>query len=374
MAAGYRGNMKSGLNRGKDAIGGFTRACRERISSAPTKIEALEAVVDFAAPLLHDFRRLVMEDPDEISVSFMDLLDQTAFELSENMPDNETVRGYIVDDLYGRLAIYLDCYYDRDAYSSGLNMRVLTHEDTVIIRQLRMREHVPLLMSEFHEQHALQRSILSTLVSLEEGELHNFYYTVARESEAVDIRALAVAGLKKSGIGHRALHMLEAGEWGLDGMIAYAKSFTDGTLDRNLIPREGPSFIFAVRYIESNLDLLADYGNLSWIIELLCSFIRLENHESYHPDIRRSICSMLVFAGVEPMKRLLRDSEGLASVRELLDYLPREDFNRIMGKVELWGEEFTGRISGFLAMGRMRSAGHDSNTACYALWKTATKI
>ncbi len=366
--------MKSGLNRGKDAIGGFARACRGMISSSPTKLEALEAVVDFAAPLLPEYRRLVMEDPDEISVSFIDLLDQAAFELSENMPDNETVRGYMVDDLYGRLAIYLDCYYDRDAYSSGLNRRVLTHEDTVIIRQLRMREHVPLLMSEFHEQHALQRSILITLVSLEEGELYNFYYTVARESEAIDIRALAVAGLKKSGMGHRALHMLEAGEWGHDGMIAYAKSFSGEALDQNRIPHDGPSFVFAVRYIESNLMLLADYGNLAWVIALLRSFIRLESHESYHPDIRRSICSILVFAGVEPMKRLLGDREGLVSVRELLDFLPREDFNRIMGKVELWGEEFTGRISGFLAMGTIRSAGYDSNTACYALWKTATKI
>ncbi|MBN2077488.1 MAG: hypothetical protein JW838_00885 [Spirochaetes bacterium] len=366
--------MKSGLNRRGETIGGFARACRERMSSAPTKIEALESVVEIASPLLDGYRRLVMEYPDEISVSFIELLDQAAFELSENMPDNETVRGYVVDDLYGRLAIYLDCYHDRDAYSSGLNKRILTHEDTVIIRQFRMRKHIPLLMSEFHEQPALQRSILITLVSLEEGDLHHFYYTVARDSDAIDVRALALAGLKKSGMGYRAFHMLEAGAWGNDGMVAYAKSFNSGTLEKNEIPREGPSLAFALRYIESNIELLVDYGTLAWVIAVLRSFIRLENHDLFHPDIRRLICTILVFAGVEQMKRLLSDKEGLLYVRELLDFLPREYFGRIMGKVELWGEEFIGRISGFLAMGTIRSGGDDSNTACYALWKTATKI
>ncbi len=366
--------MKSSLHLPGKTIEEFARSCHGKMATASSKLGALEAIVEFTSPFLGDCRRHVMEDPDEISVSFVELLDQVVFELSENMPDNETVRGYVIDDLYNRLAIYLDCYHDHESYASNLHKRILTHEDTVIIRQCRMKEHTPLLMSEFHEQPALQRSILLTLLSLDEGELRNFYYTIAKESSSIEIKAMALAGLKKSGDGYRALHMLETGDDEYGVMIIYAKSFDCSAVERNEIPEDLFSLIFALRYVESNRDLLVDTRTLAWVVALLRSLIRAGYFNSFLDDLYRSICWILVFAGVEQMKELLRVEERLLDVRDILDFLPREFFDRIMGKVDLWGDEFIRRISGLLAMGKIRPDGHDSNSICYALWKTASKL
>ena len=114
-------------------------------------------------------------------MGFLRLLDQIVFELTENLPADASVREYIIDDLHARLSIYLDVFSGKETYACNLNKRLLTHEDTVIIRQCGLGEYLPLLLAEFNEQPVLRKSILRCLLSFDSSDLLNFYYNVASE-------------------------------------------------------------------------------------------------------------------------------------------------------------------------------------------------
>lgn len=191
--------MKSGLLLRADWIGEFADSCLSAIGSASSKIEVLNLVAGLVSPRIDEYRRHVLENPDEISLNLVDLLDQIVFELAENIPADATVQEYIIDDLYARMSVYLDILAGRETYASNLNKRYITREDTLVIRQCRMKEFVPLLMSEYYEQPALQRPLLHALLSFDGDDLLNFYYDIAKEADSADIRALSLVGLKSSG-------------------------------------------------------------------------------------------------------------------------------------------------------------------------------
>ena len=91
--------------------------CREKIRSASSQLEALQLVSDFVSARLEKYQYSVAAHPDEISMSFIRLLDQIVFEMTENLPADSTVREYIIEDLHARLTIFLDLYGGREAYA-----------------------------------------------------------------------------------------------------------------------------------------------------------------------------------------------------------------------------------------------------------------
>ena len=169
-------------------------------------------------------------------MSFIGLLDQIVFEMTENLPADAAVREYVIDDLFARLNIYLDVYSGRETYACNLNKRLLTHEDTIIIRQCRLKEYVPLLISEFSEQPLLQKSIIRCLVSFDSDELLEFYYTIACEPGASDVKSMALVGLKKFGSVFRRWDLAGPGEEAYGRLVAYAKAFDGVALEKNRIP------------------------------------------------------------------------------------------------------------------------------------------
>jgi hypothetical protein len=366
--------MKSSLQLHGDRILEFANSCHDKIKGSVLKNEVLAIVADFASPLIDEYYRYVLERPDEISLNFIELLDQIVFELSENMPSDNIVREYLTEDLYNRLNIYLDIFKGQDIYAGNLNRRILTHEDTIIIRQCGLKEYIPLLISEYNEQPVLQRSILYALLSFNCDELLNFYYKTATESGGIEVKALSLVGLKKFGTQFGHWHKLTSDNDGYKQMIAYARSFDCKAIENNEIPPNLYSLLFALQYIEATTDLLVDLNSLSWIIHMLNSMVGVGFYNTYLTDFYMSICKILTFAGIDALRRALSAEEQATALVQIIDFLPREYFDRIIAKLSLLGDEFINRVNSLLSAGAIKLNDRESNTFGYILWKTGNDL
>ncbi len=352
----------------------FANVCYEKIAPASSKIEALSIVADFASSRIEGYARQALEDRDEVSMLFVELLDQIMFELAENIPTDAMVREYMADDLFARLVIYLDIFRDLETYSASLRKRLLTHDDTVIMRQFGMKEYAPLLMTEYLEQPVLQRSILHTLVTFDNDDLLNFFYNITKETGTIEIKALALAGLKKCGSRFSSWRQLVSDNEEHNKMIAYAQRFYCAVIEKNDIPRDLYSSIFVLQYIESDRDLLLSQSSLSWVMNLLKSMLDIGYFNSYLTDFYLSICNIIIFAGTEILAELLGVDGQVKTLVQVIDFLPGEYFDRIMPKLSLLGNDFIHRVNYMLAAGKMKLNNRESNTYSYILWKTGNNL
>ncbi|OHD66655.1 MAG: hypothetical protein A2176_05165 [Spirochaetes bacterium RBG_13_51_14] len=366
--------MDSVLQLRGEGINEFAHACHEKIRSASSKIEALQLIASFTSSHLEECRRPVQENPDEISINFIELLDQIAFELTENMPPDSTVRGYITEDLISRLAIYLDIFCGKETYSSNLNKRLLTHEDTIIIRQCGFNEYIPLLMVEYYEQPVLQRSILHALLSFDREDLLNFYYNIAKERGGIEVKILALAGLKNFGAAFRYWDLLMTDNEEYNRLIAYATSFDGAFIENNEIHGDLYSLLFALQFIESSADPLKKSRALTWILRMLQAVPAADYYNSYLPDVYNSVCNILLYAGLDSMKQLVDDEEQACALIMVLDFLPCEYFDRISHRLTLIGDIFVQRVNGLLAAKKIKLNENDSNIISYILWKTGSSL
>jgi hypothetical protein len=366
--------MKRGLQLRGGQFEEFADFCYEKISHASSKIEALGVVAEIASSRIDDYARQALEEPDEVSMLFVELLDQIIFELTENMPADAMVRDYLAEDLFARLAIYLDIFRGREIYAASLKKRLLTYDDTVIMRRFGMKEHASLLMSEYYEQPVLQRPILLTLTTFDNEELLNFFYNIAKETGNVEIKTLAIAGLKRCGSRFSSWRQLATDNEQINQMLAYAQRFYCPVIEKNDIPRDLYSSIFVLQYVESNRDLLMRPRSFSWVMDLVRSMLDIGYFNSYLTDFYLSICNIIIFAGTDILKELLAVDGQVKTLVQVIDFLPREYFDRIMPKLSLLGSDFIHRINFMLSAGKMKLDNRESNTYSYFLWKTGNSL
>lgn len=366
--------MKSKLQILPGRIQEFALACAEKIKSASSKREALELIAGCGATRLDDYSAGVMADPDEISVRFIEIIDQIVFEIAENMPVEASVCEYIIDDLYSRLNIYLDIFKDRETYIFNLGKRILTHDDTIIIRQCGFTEFVPLLVAEYGEQPALRRSILRALLVFDTSDLLNIYYEIARDSADMEERVLALLGLKKFGdtFNFRRLLPVDSAEYA--ALIEYVKSFEISAIETNEVPRDLYTLFFVLNYIELNIHEIAGPAAWGWIMSVLLSLISVGYYNSFITDVYRSICNILIFTGSDWLKGLTRDDGHLSALVRVVDFLPRECFHQITLKLSLLGYDFIQRVNGLISSGKLVLDGSESNIMSYILWKSGTGL
>ncbi len=344
-------------------------ACREKIKSAPSKLEALQSISDLVSKRLEEYQCSAAGHPDEISVSFIRLLDQIVFEMTENLPADDAVREYVIEDLYARLNIYLDVYSGRETYACSLNKRLLTHEDTIIIRQCRLKEYVPLLISEFSEQPLLQKSIIRCLVSFEGEELLEFYYTIACEPGAPDVKSMALVGLKKFGPMFRRWDLAGPGDMAYGRLVAYAKAFDGAALEKNRVPDDINSLMFVMQYIDSGLDTAVNERTLGWIINVLGAIPGIGYYNSFLNDLYELLCAILMFAGRDNLLPALRDEDMAKALIMAVDFLPREYFDRIIPLLSLMEDELINRVNAMMASGKIKPDERESNILGFVLWK-----
>lgn len=354
----------------KEKLTGIALGCYEAFREAPSRREALKVISGAASaalgPYLHPH---VIENPDDIAVGFIDLLDQIIFEMEEDSDLNDdSIQDYIVDDLYQRAEAYLDFFKGIDHYRNSVRARIINQEDALIIGQCRLGDLVPQITSEFYEQPNMRFALLRALVLFEEEDLLHFFFDVAKNDYGMDLKILALLGMKKSGKGFTNWKMLRGqGDEAFEALLDYVPGFSleealhDSPDDDNI-----SILYFKMLYIELFLKRPTGESHCRWILKVLndAAHGRMDDLP-FQNQLYSSLSGILFRLNCDSMKSFLRDEENLKTFLHLLDALPAEVFDRAIVMLDYLGDDFVSSVGRLVSRGRIKWEKKNSNLMAY---------
>jgi len=363
--------MESDLKFNKKALTRIANRCYDLLSMAPSKKEALSRIALTASTEFGEyFGPIILENPDEISVNLIELLDQIVFEIEENDSGENNIREYIIDDLYLRINIYLEIIKDRDLYKKSLSSRLLTYDDTIIIKKYKMHEYIPDLLREFHDQANLQKAILKTLLTFDAEDLLNFYYQIIQGVYCLDIKSLALIGLKGFNGRFSNWHKLRNGDDDLNRLISYTKSFNILNIEKNELPVDHNTLFFVINYIEQYIGEFAEESAYNWILSVFKVFSQIEIDNSLFTSIYTSISNIMISFDIDYLKKFSKSEENLISFIHFIDRFPRSIFDRITVKLDVLDREFTSPVNSLISSEKIILDEVNSNILSYLLWNS----
>jgi hypothetical protein len=345
--------------------------CLDQFISAESKLNALRIISEIISREFGFYLNpFILEEPDDVSVGFVELLDQVIFEIEDvqNSNDNK-IEGYIIEDLHQRVESYLDVLYDADLYKRNLGKRIINIEDTKIIKRYSFSEYVPLLISEFGEQVNLRQPVLKALLSFYSEDLLRFYYDILKKEYDPDIKVLALIGLKNPRYMFDNWHMLDAGNGDYGNLVDYLKTCSydghDGTgmHDNNLFIS-----LFKIMKIELMIPVKSTSDYYQWVIDTL-SALPIKNIENtpFQAPIYESISNILNRMRVGILRSVLMMDEGdnIPKFVSFVDGLPIEIYDRIINMLDYLGEEFIVRVERLISLGKINLSERNSNMLGY---------
>ncbi len=350
--------MEQGKNRiTMGQLAEFAASCHVPFKAAPSRREALRIVADAAAAHLGGRLTIgILSDPDDVAMNFVELLDQVIFEISDGQTaSNGNSHEYLVDDLYVRLGVYLELYGGIESYKKDLHGRIMCRDDAAIIRQYRMNEFIPNLISEFFEQPHLRRPIAHALMFFDDEDLLNFFYEIAKNDYDLELRICAVAGLKSSKLKfYNWKSLLSQGDREFDRLIEYASSENGGY---HVPGAGGDNFqILYYRLLRLERAMHGPFGrdDCRALLDILHSVSSYTIEElpikiSYYESLSRVLAKVQCRA----MREFLEEEANLASFMHLIDALPAEMLDRVVLMIESMGESFIVSIKHLITKGRL---------------------
>lgn len=341
--------------------------CRDRFKETQSRHEALELIARETANELGDYLNAdALESPDDIAIAFIELLDQVIFELGEEYNTNETkIEEYLLDELYQRLEIYLDLFNGIDVYKNGFSSRIMSRDDTLIIRYYKIREFIPHLISEFTEQPHLRVSIVRALIFFNEEEHLNFFYDIATGEYDIELKILALLGLK--------INRNKFGKWDrlseTNGDKKYEALLTYIT-DNELNPPRFQDNIYILFYKILYLEIMLekDMGFLE------CNFILhvLDQISRYNIDILpfkyylyESLSRVIYRIQSETMHKYLNMEDNLITFIRIVDNIQGEIFDKIIAMTNCLGDEFIASIERLVSSGKVHLEEKNSKLSSY---------
>jgi predicted Ser/Thr protein kinase len=110
------------------------------------------------------------------------------------------------------------------------------------------------------------------------------------------------------------------------------------------------------------------------VLEALHSLLNIGYYNSSLSAIYPVLSEILVFARMDALKETLHDDARVKELLELIDFLPREYFERITPKLALLGETFIRRVNGLVGAGKIKLDERESNSLSYIYWKTGSNL
>jgi hypothetical protein len=352
----------------------FALSCYDIVKSTPSKQSALNMIADFASPHLKEYFIATLKNPDEITMNFIDLLDQIIFEIAENIHFDDPVHEYIIEDLYARLGYYLDIFRGRETYIGNANKRIITHEDTIIIRQHHIAEFVPVLITEYFEQPILRKPILRALIAFGAEDLLNLYYNIAKDEACIEEKILALIGLKRFGSKFNFSHLHSPENAECAGLIEYAESFDCNNLVSNVSPRDIYMLLFSLNYVEFHVGPGMDVPVLTWILRILQPFLRIDYCGMSIADFYRSVSNIFLFTCPDILGKLLHDEELTIALIRVLDFFPGEFFYKLAVKLSLVRLDFIRAVNHVTLRGKIELNEYESNTMNYVMWESGNNL
>lgn len=344
--------------------------CFTLICQAPSKSAALQSISDYIVSILGNYISPdILSEPDEISLHFVELLDQILFEINENSNKNATIHDYIINDLYNRTNSLIEVFHDIELYKRNLLKRNLQYEDTIIIKNLLLNEFIDKLIIAFDENPDLQKYILITLNSLDishSDKVLNFYYRVYKESIPDDIRIQSLIGLKKIENLFKNWKGLKQKTPELSALIEFAKTFSWHKTEKPSIPSDINILYFIFHYIEATCIKKCRQSDLNRLINTLKYLIYVNESENIlSMDIFRAVTNIILNTDNNQLNAILNNSSTLTSFISILDKIPIDYFNRIKTKVSLVIDNYTSHIKNLFSSGTFAIAPEHSNTMNY---------
>ncbi|MCP4137570.1 MAG: hypothetical protein GY754_41770 [bacterium] len=362
--------IKSEARIDKNQLYEVANNCYGLITSSSSKEDALCKIAETAGAVFGEyFAPNILIKPDEASINFIELMDQVVFEMAKSGSDDDSVREYIIDDLHARINLYLEAFLDREVYKKNFSHRILSYDDTIIIKQFKLGEYVPDLVSEFSEQTNLKKAILKTLLTFNEDELLNFYYQVAKEEHCLEIKSLAFTGLKKFNSKFTNWHLLKTDDE-LSNLVQYVEAFDIKNIEQNKIPGDLYSLLFAINCLELNISNMMHENTTDWICDVFETALEINIDNSLFTSIFTSISNILIYLDIECIQLLLENERHLKAFVLLLDSLPREYFSRVILTLDKLGEDFIFTVDELLSANILGLDEVNSNVVNYLFWKS----
>ncbi len=333
--------IRSGVTLDKDGLIGFAEECYQLLTASKSKEDALKQISALSIEKFGDyFSPDILTEPDQISLNFIELLDQIIFELNENGSSEINVKSYIIDDLYNRVKIYLEVFQGLDIYKRSLAGRLICHDDAIIICQYRLSEFIPELMTEFYEQTHLQKSILRALISFDVENLLSFYYQILQGEFCIEIKCLAAAGIFNSKQGSSNVEMLNRENSIINDLVKYGRKFSLEDIKSNDLPYDVHALNFAFLLIELNLNRGLDLEAVKWIFKSTKVISNDEIYRSHYFNIYQSLSNIILNIDHSILSQYLKNEESLMSFLSLIDSFPTTYFNRISTRLDMLGDKF----------------------------------
>jgi len=354
----------------------IAQTCWAILDTSINKIEALKEIsrtikVEFG----EYFNPGILSQPDEISINFIELMDQIVFEMEKQFPEDDSIRDYITDDLYHRLTIYLEVLNDLDSYKKNLMRKILTKDDIVIIKHFRLKEYIDDIISTFDEQQNLQKEILKTLLSFDNEHLLQFYYQVVKGVYCYETRCLALLGLKNCNVRFKNWHkLIDNEEDELTPLVSYVKEMNACEPWTNEIPKELSSLTLLTYFADIFFEKTLNSQFYMWLFNIFNELVNYDLNQSASGGIYYSISSVLIKLNVEFYNTIIQSDELLPSFIKIIDSLPRNYFDRVTVKLDILGDTFVQRVNELVELDLLILQDIESNTQTYLFWKSSQSI
>jgi len=339
------------------------------ITSTASRSEALRSI---AALGIKQFGEYITPGSlnlcDEIQINFIEILDQIIFELSGSSDTGSEIRDYITDDLYSRFSLILEALADCEKYKANLKNRPLYSEDLIIIRRKKLSEFVPLLISESEDITSLEKNIVKTLLYFTEDVHLEFFYNRFRNTSSGFNRAASLLGMKnkcKPGLNWDSVKEISNG---MVELVNYAENFNTEDICNNRLPENMEEMTFVLLHLEKNAKSFKSLREINWIFNIL-SIIPLLNFEnSWLTEINISLSNIILQIDINLMREILKNESVLISATNFIDYLPRNVFNRLTGRLDEMGMEFIYNLNLVINKNRKTMDAYNSNILTYISW------
>ncbi len=309
--------------------------------NAPSKLEALNVIYSgITEELGHYINMYRLSELNDIIYGFLELTDQIIFEIDEGFNRAENgVEEYIIDDLYQRAETYLDLFSNIDLYKKNLRKRLLNQDDPVIIRYYVLDEFIPLLISEFFEQPDLRKGILKSLQFFNDDTLINFFYDIAKNDYDVELRILALIGLKKYKYRFNNWHLLKTSDDDLNTLIEHIRKPSTDTVSNKA--KSNSIFLYTLWTIEFSTMKGLSLQEYPLLFQSLYDiFCTAPDSGSVQLEFNQALKSILKRISIHDLRTLLRDKAYVKAFLQFLNIVPVEFFDRVMMILDLLGENF----------------------------------
>lgn len=339
------------------------------ITSTPSRSEALRSI---AALGIKQFGEYItpgsLNLEDEIEINFIEILDQIIFELGGNSDTGPDIRDYIIDDLFSRFSLTLEALADCEKYKSNIKNRPLYSEDLIIIRKKRLSEFIPQLISEMEDITSLEKNIVKTLIYFTEIVHLDFFYNLFKHSASGFIKSASLLGLKYYEDRGLNWNSVKEAANGFRRTAEYAEEFDIADISRNRFPENMEEMTFVLLHIEKNAGLFRELKDANWIISIFGIVPLLNFENSWLNEINISLSNILIQLDINLLRETMKDESVLIRAANFIDYLPRNIFNRLTGRLDAMGAEFLFNLNLVIEKKKKSMDSYNSNILTYISW------